>query len=29
VEYEADGVYHYGNYHEDCYNEEKHGKKEY
>jgi hypothetical protein len=29
VDYEANGVYHYGNYHEDCYNEEKHGKKQY
>jgi|694.fasta_scaffold91753_2 hypothetical protein len=29
VDYEKDGKYHYGNYHEDCYNEEKHGKKEY
>lgn len=26
VEYEdTDGKYHYGNYHEECYNEEKHG----
>lgn len=29
VEYEKDGIFHYGNYHEDCYNEEKHGKKEW
>jgi hypothetical protein len=30
VEHEDDnGVYHYGNYHEDCYNEAKHGKKKY
>jgi hypothetical protein len=27
VEYEdSDGEYHYGNYHEECYNEEKHGR---
>lgn len=29
VDYEENGVYHYGNYHEDCYDEAKHGKKEY
>lgn len=29
VEHEKDGVFRYGNYHEDCYNESKHGKKEY
>ena len=27
VDYEKDGKYHYGNYHEDCYNEAKHGPK--
>jgi hypothetical protein len=25
VDYEKDGKYHYGNYHEDCHNEAKHG----
>jgi hypothetical protein len=26
VEYEDENeVFHYGNYHEDCYNEDKHG----
>lgn len=23
------GMWHYGNYHEECYNEQKHGKREY
>jgi hypothetical protein len=27
VEYEKDGKYHYGNYHEECYNKEKHGER--
>lgn len=30
VEYEDDkGVFHYGNYHEECYNETKHGVSDY
>jgi hypothetical protein len=29
VDNEENGVWHYGNYHEDCYDEAKHGKKEY
>lgn len=29
VDSNKDGINHYGNYHEDCYNEEKHGESEY
>ncbi len=26
---DSEGVFHYGNYHEECYDEKKHGEKEY
>jgi hypothetical protein len=29
VDYEEGMVFHYGNYHEECYNEAKHGKRQY
>lgn len=28
VDYEEDGVSHYGNYHEDCYDADKHGEED-
>ena len=29
VDYEKDGVFHYGNYHEDCYSFLKHGERQW
>ena len=29
VDYQKDGVFHYGNYHEDCYSFLKHGERQW